>query len=343
MQSKNLQKNLNHWMSQQCNSMIEKARQMGIESGRENTPPAHAPTINPYLYPLKVGFRGIWRNLQTEMNENKIKTLNDIDFERRANLARDSSEAIKDLGNKIKMVTEKLERVSNDGFNWIMFAVVLVIFGGLLFYEARMNSGFIMAIAPDITVRDARKISFFLYLAITICIMAAHYAASFITSRFWRKSLIVFAFGTIAIFLVGMAYVRTIFVNEGKFSLLSFIFFSIINLVFLAAISFLHSFAPTRFQFSNFLSRMVYKWKLNRLQSKLNTLTQQYKGHIRGGEDIIRDTQETIHSIGHYKTLLEGAYEQCLSEFVTYNLANRNDGLVPTIFGQIENQKLELE
>lgn len=342
MQSKNLQKNLNHWMSQQCNSMIEKARQMGIESGRENTPPAHAPTINPYLYPLKVGFRGIWRNLQTEMNENKIKTLNDIDFERRANLARDSSEAIKDLGNKIKMVSEKLEQVT-DGFNWYMFSFIFVLFIGLVYFESLLNSAFLMQISQDITLGDSRRIAFFVYLAISITLLAIHFAVSFIESRFWKKVLIIFSYGTIGILLIGAAYLRTLFVNNGEFALLGFIFFSILNLVFLAAITFLKTFAPDRYQVSNFFSRMVYKLRLDRLESKLKKHTNEYKKHLRTGEDIVRNTQETIHSIGHYKTLLEGAYEQCLSEFVTYNLANRNDGLVPTIFGQIENQKLELE
>lgn len=341
--SKNSQQNLDQWFQQECQSMIQKARHIGIEAGKTNIPPVHAPTLNPYLYPIKVGFRSIWRNLQSELNENKIKTLNDIDFERRANLARDSNESIREIGNRIKLVGEKLEKVSNDGFNWLMFSFIFIVFFGLLYYEARMNSSFIMAVAIDITVRDARKISFFLYMAITLCIMATHYGTSFIESRFWKKALIVSSYSVIGIFLIGMAYIRTLYVNDGNFSLLSFIFFAIINLVFLAAISFLHSFAPTRHQFSNFLSRMVFKWKLDRLNSKLKKLTQEHKNHIRSGEDIVRNTQESMHSIGHYRSLIQSTFEQCLSEFVSFNLANRSDFLTPTIFNDLENQKLELE
>lgn len=339
----NTNNQLEQWLNRESDILIQKARHMGIESGKTNTPPVHAPQLAPYIYPLKVGFKAIWRNLQSMLHEKKIKTLGDIDFERQSNEARNTDEQIRDIGNQIKVVRDKLDRVSNDGFNWMVYLIILMVYSFLLFYEARMNSGFLMQIAPDISVRDARMISFFLYVAITICLMGVHYAAGFIYSRFWKKVLIVFSYGTISLLLVGMAYLRCLYVNNGEFVLLSFIFFAIVNLAFLAALSFLHSFSPTRLQFSNFLSRMVYSWKLDRLKSKLKRLNEKYTAHRKSGEDIVRNTQESIHSINHYKSLLQSKYEYCLSEFTVFNISTRTDGIVPLILNDIESQKIDFE
>lgn len=317
--------NLEHYIARESNLLIDKARHMGIESGKNNTPAAHSQTIDPYIYPLRVGFRGIWRNIQTVIHEQKLKTLAEIDSDRQAIQTKESDEEIRDVGNKVKSLEEKLQRVSQDGYNWLMFSIIFVVFMTLLFYESQMNSGFIMKISPDITVRDARKISFFLYIAMTIIIMAVHYAMNFIKNNLIKKSIMIGVYGILTSFLIAMAYVRSGYVNNNQFSLTSFLFFACINLIFLGSLIFLETFTCTREQFSNFLYRIIYNFKLGNLLRKLDKLKKKYKQNLRDGENIVRNTRESLYDINQYRFQLQSLFEQSISTFVSYNISNRTE------------------